>query len=430
MIEIFFCLVLHTQCSILVSKASNEIRNSTSTFESVVLQADNQSPFFIVQSSTITISRSELVTSIPLISSTSSSFILLSSITLKHSPSSLIESSYDRITLEHTSITNVAIPGTEVTFLSSGYARIQRVADCQFLNVSHGVESKREKEERWGVSEEGVMKDSLMERCEDSFYGFIITGPTVMTLNEFECMNSSFVECVRGRDPPKRLPISIQRRLSSAGTCDTSTTEDCTTSTGIRSTSSMTFKNAIFTDCASQTVGGGIFLDAKSSALTLVSCSFTRCTASDSFDQGGGGAVEVDYGTLSASSSNFTSCSSKTYGGAIYLYYTSDSMPSGNSITSCIFCENSAEKGASDVCIYYKSEPTDNIIDDTSITYNSAEYTTGYWYKSGQGPSASWVYTNQQWMTKGGSFCPQPPVDDVDGIIKYPHLTHFIRHHL
>ena len=61
------------------------------------------------------------------------------------------------------------------------------------------------------------------------------------------------------------------------------------------------------------------------------------------------------------------------------------------------------------MCIYVKNEPGD-IIDDTSITYNSAEYTTGY-YKSGGGGSG---YINKQWMTKGGTTCPSDSSGEGD----------------
>ena len=276
--------------------------------------------------------------------------------------------------------------------------------------------------------------DSLMERCEDSFYGFIATGPTVMTLNEFKCLNSSFVECVRNNDPPKRLPISLQRRLTSTGSCDTSTTEDCTRSTHLSTSSSISFTNAVFTGCTeSSTGGGGLYIGTSTSnrgTLTLTNCSFTSCSTTQTTDLIGGGGVMVDYAKVDVTSTNFTSCSSGQYGGAFCWDYgkNSDSPTGYPFFKSCTFCENSATYGA-DLCFRPWSSNL-NPFDSNCITYNSAENITGYLYKSGQGPSASWVYTNQQWITRGGSFCPQPPVDDVDGIIKYPHLTLFIRHHL
>ena len=413
MIELFFCLVLHTECSILVSKASNEIKNSTTQFESVVLHSSDTSPFFIVTSSNITLSRTGIVTSVPVISSNAGSSIILSSISLANPPSSLVHSTSDTITLEHTSIANLAIPQTEGTFLSSGYASIQKVLDCNFLNLSRGVEYKRNNEERFALADKGFLQNSLFERSEDTFYGFVITGPTVKTLSSFDCFNSTFARCTRIHNPPSRLPPSLHRRVTSA-TCTTSQTSDCELTTGnLRPTTSTTFTRATFTDCTSTSVGGALFLNQESVQLTLVTCSFTTCTAAYSSNDGGGGAVEVDRGSLSASSSNFTSCSSKTYGGAIYLYYPS----TGISITSCIFCENTATKDAPDVCFYQSSTPSNPF--SSCVTYNPTKtYTSGYYYNS---------YSQQTgWLQSSGTTCPsnsggggggEEDGDDIDDVM-------------
>ena len=114
MIELFFCFVLHTECSILISKVSNEIKNSTSTFSSLVLNGGDNDPFFIVQSSNITLSRSEIVSDVPLIRSNAESSIILSTVSVGSLvPSSLIESSSDTITLEHSTFSHLVIQPTE-----------------------------------------------------------------------------------------------------------------------------------------------------------------------------------------------------------------------------------------------------------------------------------------------------------------------------
>ena len=389
MIEIFFCLVLHTQCSILISKVSNEIKNSTTTFSSLVLYAGANDPFFLVDSSNITISRSEIVSSVPVISSTSSSFILLTSIHVSSIvPPSLVHSTADTITLEGSNFNDLVILGGG-TFVSSGIAQKQKVIDCSFRNISRGVVR-----EGWGITEEGVLENCVFEKSEDTFYGFIITGPTVKTLSSFDCFNSTFARCTRIHNPPYRLPPSVHRRLTSA-TCTTSVTSDCerSSTTRLESTAStITFTRATFTDCTSSGVGGGIYLNKQDGKLTLVSCTFTSCTAAYSSNDGGGGAVDVDKGILDASSSNFTRCSSKTYGGAIYLYLPS----TPNSIASCIFCENTASTDAPDVCFYQKTAPSNPF--SSCLTYNAKTYTSGYYYGS---------YTQQTgWLQSSGTTCP------------------------
>ena len=380
----------------------------------------------MVERSNIRVFGCDIVSDVPLIRSNAESSIILSTIRVSSIlPSSLIHSNSDIITLEGSSFNDLVVPGGG-TFVSSGIAQKQRVIDCSFTNISRGAIR-----EGWGISEEGILMDTVMKRCEDTFYGFIVSGPTVMTLNEFISGNSSFVECVRKHDPPKRLPVSLQRRLSSAGTCTGTNLEDCTTSdriAGSPGTNTVTFTNAQFLNCYSTDSdgGGGLYVYNSSSTrgtISLVSCLFEGCTTTATGNLVGGGAVMVDYLKISVTSTNFTSCSSGYYGGAFCWDYGGKSIPTDYPFfKSCTFCENSATYGA-DLCFRPWSSDY-NPFDENCITYNSAENITGYLYKRGQGPSASWTYTNQQWITRGGSVCPQPPVDDVDGIIKYPHLTH------
>ena len=117
----------------------------------------------------------------------------------------------------------------------------------------------------------------------------------------------------------------------------------------------------------------------------------------------------VDYLKISVTSTNFTSCISGKYGGAFYWYYnatytTSDSLYPF--FKSCMFCENSAQY-APDVCICTGSSsvPAGTPFDSNCVTYNSAQYTTGYY------PTGS-SYTNKQWITKGGSACPKSENSD------------------
>ena len=414
MIEIFFCLLLHIQCSILISRLSNKIRNSTSTFESVVLQADNQSPFFLVERSNITISRSELVTSIPLIRSNAESSILLSTITLKKATASLIDSNSDTITLQRSVITNLAIPQTEGTFLSSGYCREQRVNECFFLNLSRGVESKRNNEERFALADKGFLQNSIFERSEDTFYGFIVSGPTVMTLSEFVCGNSSFVQCVRNHDPPKRIPLLAHL---SDGTCGKTGGSDCTTSSQLYNesigTSTISFTNAVFTGCTDQWYGGGGLYIGSSSGnnrgtLQLTSCFFNSCsttTRAPDKDKGGGG-VMVQNAKLLIISTNFTNCSSSQYGGAFFWYYSSTFTTTP--FQSCIFCNNTATSGGADLCRYVGQQTSiSSPFDGNCKTYNTATNLSGF--------TTSSAYTNKNWITSSGTECTSDSSGEGEG---------------
>ena len=120
----------------------------------------------------------------------------------------------------------------------------------------------------------------------------------------------------------------------------------------------------------------------------------------------------VDYGsTISATSCNFTECSSGTCGGALYWFPTSSSgsYSNGNvALTSCIFCSNTATYG-SDLCIASNSALGENPFSNC-ITYNSIEYPSGYhdW---------SSYYNQSSWISRSGETCPQPPIDDVDDVM-------------
>ena len=409
MIEIFFCFLLHSECSILLSKGSNEIKNSTTSFTCLELHGGDNHPFFLVESSNIKVFGCEIITSIPLIRSRSSSFIILSSIALKKSPSSLIESSSDTITLEGSSVTNLVIPHNDGTFLSSGYCRKQRVVGCEFVNISRGGEIKRHKQERWSVSDDGLLENSLFERSEDTFYGFVITGPTVMTLNEFTCLNSSFIECVRNRDPPKRIPLLSHL---SDGTCGKTGGSDCEVTSHIANSSigtfTVTFTDAVFTGCSeSSTGGGGLYIGSSSSGngqLTLTRCSFTSCSTTVTDTLIGGGGVMVDYAKVSVTSTNFTECKSSKYGGAFAWDYGQDGNPTGAPFfKGCVFCTNSAPN-APDFCMNSKSY-TANIFDSECISYNEQTNPSGYLTKYENFQSATWI-------TSTAKTCPLPPLPD------------------
>ena len=272
MIEIFFCLLLHARCSILVSKSSNEIKNSTTKFSSLVLYSGNKDPFFVVKRSNITISRSEIVSSVPLISSAYSSSILLSRVSIGSLvPSSLIESSSDTITLQHSSITNLVIPHNDGTFLSSGYARIQKVVDCVFSNLSRGVEPKRGQERRWGISEEGILMDSVMERCEDSIYGLIVSG--LSGVGQFWCKNSSLINNVRHSPTIK---ISLKKRLADECTYGSNT---CNPSKRVSiNTGPVTITDCTFSQLSSSQAHGGalsiVGSDRYINTVTISGCLF------------------------------------------------------------------------------------------------------------------------------------------------------------
>ena len=411
MIELFFCLILHTQCSILISRSSNEIKNSTTKFESVVLHSSDISPFFVVERSNITISRSEIVTSIPLISSTSSSSIIISSISLKKATASLIQSNSDTITLEGSNFNDLAIPG-EGTFISSGYCREQSVINCVFLNLSRGELTRRHKEEIFALADKGFLQNSLFEKSEDTFYAFIITGPTVMTLNEFKCMNSSFIGCVRNRDPPKRIP-----RLSFLpdGTCSGAGGSDCSVTSQLYNnsigTSTISFTNAVFTGCTHTYYdgGGGLYIACSKDprgTLEMTSCFFNRCTTAPSDKEKGGGGVMVQNAKLLIISTNFTNCSSSQYGGAFFWYYSSTFTTTP--FQSCIFCNNTATSGGADLCRYVGQQTSiSSPFDGNCKTYNTATNLSGF--------TTSSAYTNKNWITSSGTECTSDSSGEGEG---------------
>ena len=345
MIEIFFCLVLHTECSILVSQVSNEIKNSTTSFTRLVLHSSDTSPFFLVERSNIRVFGCEIVSHVPLIRSNGESSIILSSISVGKSPSSLIEStSADTITLEGSNFNDLAIPGGG-TFVSSGIARKQRVVGCEFRNMSRGRVGG---EGGWGVSEEGVLMDSLMERCEDGIYGLIVSG--LSGIGGFACMNSTMVECVRVKDLGRRLPNEASCTYS-GGTC--STTERNVIVSGASNNVEVSVTECTFKDCSTTSGAGGALIIIGQSdtdgneyyikSVIITGCRFMDCSCVGS-DDGcfGGGIAALQISTFSLSASNFSNChtasgtetgSQSTLGGAVLLLSISSSL----SVSSCIF---------------------------------------------------------------------------------------------
>ena len=82
--------------------------------------------------------------------------------------------------------------------------------------------------------------------------------------------------------------------------------------------------------------------NSDSTSLTVISSSFQMCnTTSDIEDQDGGGAIYVDWGTLSVASSEFIHCSTKSYGGGIYAQHNCIS----SSATLCTFISCSGNDG-------------------------------------------------------------------------------------
>ena len=342
MIDIFFYLLLHTECSILVSKPSTSLlsassgnsnpsvalHNSTTTFSSLFL--DNF-PFLLVNSSSFTLHEAIIRTASEVVRSLNG-VIVFSAVSMYDGvgPASLVSClSPSSVSLERSEVKDLSTAGT---FVSSGYCREQRVVGCKFMNVT-----SRKGGGGWGVSEEGVLMDSVMERCEDGIYGLIVSGLSGQTLGGFACMNSSLIKNVRHSPTIK---ISLKKRLADECTYGSST---CNPSQRVSiSTGPVTISDCTFSELSSSQVNGGALYIAGSSSsyintVTISGCLFDSCYTSGSYS--GGAMLAQNIEDVRLSTSNFSNCHTaseseqSTFGGAVVLVSISSSL----SVSSCIF---------------------------------------------------------------------------------------------
>ena len=126
--------------------------------------------------------------------------------------------------------------------------------------------------------------------------------------------------------------------LLSSAPCDASPYEYCTfTGTHLTPTSTTTFNSCNFTGLSSEYNGGAIYFISGAS-LTIEQCTFNQCsTRSEEFsDQYGGGAIDINCGTISVFSTVFISCSTASYAGGMLI--EQDCTPSIVSLCTFLSC--------------------------------------------------------------------------------------------
>ena len=217
-------------------------------------------------------------------------------------PPALLNDYSSTFSLTDSLIKDLTIPCTYATFTTSGYSNTQQINSCTFENIT-ALELPAIQSD-WGVTEQNIIRDTQILASEDTFYGHLVTGPTAKTLTSFVCSNSTFTHCTRIHNPPSRHSLSLTRFLASA-TCSAYTPSICTSSSRLTYSHTITFTDAEFTSCSSTSYGGALYVDyflSPSDLLTLTRCSFTSCTTNYSNStEYGGGAVMLDYGMASLS---------------------------------------------------------------------------------------------------------------------------------
>ena len=250
------------------------------------------------------------------------------------------------------------------TFVSGGVVLEQKMAGCTLYNISIKAPSRtttKEDSTRWvGVAVEGEVFDKVMEECEETLYGRIVTGVTRQTLTRFICTNSTFEHSHRTDLPPPRIPPLFIPHRTLNTQCDNTTESQtsCSSSTrivvqGISSyIQTLTFINSNFHSCTTSSSGGALYLD--SATLTLTGSCFIECGATSTGSTKGGGAVAIyNQGSLfTISKCLFSSCSSSSLGGAIYIWTISSDNYVHSSISEVIFCHNSAANDSAGHDVY------------------------------------------------------------------------------
>ena len=82
------------------------------------------------------------------------------------------------IAIKNSELTDMIYEGMKGTLLSSGYIEIQEVRSCSFTNVSR---PNTVTPSYISISEDCTITDTVMSETEDTFYNYIVTGPTVFT---------------------------------------------------------------------------------------------------------------------------------------------------------------------------------------------------------------------------------------------------------
>ena len=179
-------------------------------------------------------------------------------------------------------------------FVMSGRVEREQVRGCLFENIS------MKGDEKGCMSEECIVEETIMKDVERGIYGWIVSAG-----NEFRMRNSTLIRNFReGND----------------GTCSTSLTSNCSTSSRIElsTSTSYSFTDCTFTNCSSTDgKGGALVLNASNQfSLTLEGCTFTNCST----------IVESPYG--------LSSC----YGGAIFVFssYSCSISLSDISLLDCL----------------------------------------------------------------------------------------------
>ena len=292
------------------------------------------------------------------------------------------------ISLSSSSFTNIEIPQSPASFIYSGYVSRQTIQDCSFINVSLQQAQRSPIFLPSSTADKSLLKNCQFYLCEDTFYGFILTG---YPGSEFFVSNSSFRSCAH---PPLRRQHSNTDFAA----------ENYTVRLQLFGENS--YDNCYFLGCSSESSGGALALLDTASA-TVTNCCFVNCSHTGDGTNKGGGAIVTLKGYLYASYSNFTNCSSAVYGGAIFLSWEKTQYET--TLTNLVFCTNTATHGE-DVCIYYTAG-TPSISLTTCVTYTSLSSSTACYYSTRSYETGFIDLT----LTKAGTSCPSG-TGDASGV--------------
>ena len=218
-----------------------------------------------------------------------------------------------------------------------------------------------------------TLTSSSVTNSTDTFYGILCSGLTGKTKQSFIASNSSFSECVR------KHHISFSSNTDIFD-CTTTTGNNCvnTTRNTLQVGRPHIVHSCIFQSISSSVSNGGVLYlhdtsRSTTTSLTVDCCIFNTCSNTQiEGERYGGGAIYIDCGTLSITSSLFHKCQSVQYGGGIYAYNNCDSA----TVRACNFINCAANHAGG---IMTHMGPTSSISSSHFISC-SAEWVGGGFY--------------------------------------------------